>query len=165
MSTSFEFDEVDRFIAAVVGEPGSRVFYLQISRDATVVTLQLEKQQLIALCDQLNRVLADQPDTGTTSPVEAELVEPVVAEWLVGSMGFAVEDDPGAIMLVIDELGEDDTDLASARIRLTPDQARQFVGHGREAISGGRPSWRPAETRSTNPLLRGSRHPSLPLKG
>ena len=35
MSMFFEFDEVDTFTAAAIGEPGSRVFYLHARRAAS----------------------------------------------------------------------------------------------------------------------------------
>ena len=40
------FEDPDRFIAAAVGQPGSRVFYLQAREGTRVVTVRLEKVQV-----------------------------------------------------------------------------------------------------------------------
>ena len=63
MPVSFDFREPDRFTAGTVGEPGRRVFYLQAAEGPAVASLRLEKQQVTALADYLERVLADlRPD-------------------------------------------------------------------------------------------------------
>ena len=61
MSVFYEFDEVDTFTAAAVGEPGSRVFYLQARAGDQRVTVKCEKQQVTAIAQYLRRVLSDLP--------------------------------------------------------------------------------------------------------
>ena len=46
MGVFFEFDEVDTFTAAAIGEPGSRVFYLHARSGAQRVSVKCEKQQV-----------------------------------------------------------------------------------------------------------------------
>ena len=59
MTESFDFTEVDRFCAGALGEPGSRVFFLQVSADGALVSLKMEKQQVAALGEYLARILDD----------------------------------------------------------------------------------------------------------
>ena len=61
MSLFLEFDEVDTFAAAAVGEPGSRVFYLHARSGAQRVSVKCEKQQVSAISEYLRRVLSDLP--------------------------------------------------------------------------------------------------------
>jgi uncharacterized repeat protein (TIGR03847 family) len=79
MSDSFEFREVTHFTAGAIGEPGQRVFYLQIGDASSMVTVKLEKQQVKALAQFLKGVLDDLPST--SEPVAATpLISPTVPE-------------------------------------------------------------------------------------
>ena len=59
--SDFDLREPDRFTAGAVGEPGSRVFFLQAVEGTQVVSLRLEKQQVGALGQYLQGVLSDLP--------------------------------------------------------------------------------------------------------
>lgn len=157
MSSSFHFDEPDHFTAGTVGEPGRRVFYLQARQGGEVATLRLEKQQVAALSEYLGGILADLPDA-EPMPIGADLVEPVVAEWVVRTLAVAYEEADDRILLVAEELIEeplddlDDDDLlgsppelfaagdpASARFRLTRAQTAAFIATASELVTSGRP--------------------------
>jgi uncharacterized repeat protein (TIGR03847 family) len=148
VSTSFQFDAPDRFTAGTVGEPGHRVFYLQAAERGAVATLRLEKQQVAALAEYLAGILADLPDA-QDEPTDIDLEEPVVAEWVVGSLAVAYEEAADRILLVAEELvpeADDDDeepieppDPASARFRLTRDQVAAFIRRAAELVVSGRP--------------------------
>ena len=57
MSSSFEMPELDVLTTGTVGPPGQRVFFIQARRGAEVVSLRLEKQQVIAMADYLEGML------------------------------------------------------------------------------------------------------------
>ncbi len=145
MSSSFEMPEVDHLTAGAVGEPGHRVFYLQAGNQGQVVSLRLEKAQVAALVAYLVGMLAEMPGAGrgpgaTPSPADMELVEPVVAEWVVGSLGVSYEEDADRVVLVAEELVEEgDDDGAHARITATPDQVAALAARGADAVASGRP--------------------------
>ncbi|MGH2416786.1 MAG: DUF3090 family protein, partial [Candidatus Limnocylindria bacterium] len=44
----FIFDDPDRFLAGTVGEPGDRAFFLQARKDEALVSVGLEKVQVVA---------------------------------------------------------------------------------------------------------------------
>jgi hypothetical protein len=71
-----------------------------------LVSFKLEKQQVAALTEYLESVLADLPAPTSPVPSAPELVEPVVAEWTVGGIGIAVDEGSDRILLVIHELVE-----------------------------------------------------------
>ncbi|HEX7097326.1 MAG TPA: DUF3090 family protein, partial [Acidimicrobiales bacterium] len=74
---SFDLQEPDHFTTGAIGPKGQRVFYLQAREGDLVVTLKVEKQQVGALADYLERMLEDLPSTGPpTPPAAPELVEP-----------------------------------------------------------------------------------------
>lgn len=143
MST-FDLREPDRFTAGAVGEPGARVFFLQAVEGTQVVSLRLEKQQVGALGQYLQGVLNDLPVVPVTErPSDMDLVEPVVAEWVVGTLGVAYDTEADRIVLQADELvDEDDEDEEAAglaRFHLTRAQVVAFCEHADSLVAAGRP--------------------------
>ena len=143
MST-FDLRDPDRFTAGAVGEPGARVFFLQAVEGTQVVSLRLEKQQVGALGQYLQGVLNDLPVVPVTErPSDMELVEPVVAEWVVGTLGVAYDTEADRIVLQADELvdedEEGDEDGGLARFHLTRAQVVAFCEHAESLVAAGRP--------------------------
>ncbi len=138
MGTSFDLPEPDRFTAGTVGPPGQRVFFLQADGGGQVVTLRLEKTQVAALCRYLETMLADLPVPGPL-PTDMDLLEPVVPEWVVGSLGVTYDEEDDRIILVAEELVEEGDEAASAHFRATREQVAAFIRHGTEVVAAGRP--------------------------
>jgi uncharacterized repeat protein (TIGR03847 family) len=145
VGTSFDLTEPDRFTAGTVGPPGQRVFYLQAREAEQVVTLRLEKAQVAALAEYLASVLADlaMPEPGSL-PEDLELVEPVVAEWVVGQIGVVFDEDRDRMLVQAEELLEDtdedtEVDQGVARFGLTRAQVAAFVARAAELVAAGRP--------------------------
>lgn len=138
MSTSFEIPDADVLTAGAVGPPGQRIFFIQVRQGDQVVSLRLEKTQVAALVAHLRTVMADIPSPGEL-PVELDLVEPVVAEWVVGSLGVSYDEDSDRIILVAEELVEEGAEPARALIRATREQVAAFSLHGAAVVEAGRP--------------------------
>jgi uncharacterized repeat protein (TIGR03847 family) len=150
VSSDLEFDEPDRFTAGTVGPAGARVFYLQVRQHGAVASLRLEKQQVAALAEYLGGMLADLPAPSGELPADLSLIEPVVAEWVVGSLAVAYHEIDDRFLVVAEELvlveteegapePEEPPDGATARLHLTREQVAAFVPHAVELVSGGRP--------------------------
>lgn len=154
MSRSFDLPSPRHFTAAAIGEPGHRVFYVQAADDAVTVTLKLEKTQVAALAQYLAELLADLPPVAGEEVADAaDLVEPAVAEWVVGTIGVAVDEvsdrmvvtfqelraqDPGAELEDVADF--DDADDASlATFTITRSQAMGFVRRAAQLVASGRP--------------------------
>ena len=45
--TIHEFRSPRRFVAGTVGQPGDRTFYIQVSQDSRLMSVELEKQQVL----------------------------------------------------------------------------------------------------------------------
>jgi uncharacterized repeat protein (TIGR03847 family) len=144
-NASFEIDTPIVFTAGTVGEPGHRVFYMQVQGDGAVVTLKLEKQQIGALAEYLSGLLADLPTVDESSmPTLLDLVGPVVPEWTVGTLAVAWDELNDRMVLVAEELLTEDevegaAEPATARFRVTREQVAGFVARARELVAGGRP--------------------------
>ncbi len=152
MADSFDIPDPDRFTAGALGPPGQRVFYLQARGAGVLVSLKCEKQHVGALADYLAGILADLPavDLGAGGP-DRELIQPVTAEWAVGSLAVAWDESEDRVVLVIEELvvppeegaegeaGAEARPAATARLRLTREQVATFVATAAQLMEGGRP--------------------------
>ena len=153
MSGSFEFVDPDHFTTGTVGPPGERVFYLQAGSEGHMVSLRMEKAQVAALAQYLAQLLADLPAPEPEEvPATLDLVEPVVAEWVVGQLGVVFDDNRDRMLLraeemVLEEEGDDPPALdpldegeqGIARFALTRAQVAAFVVRAATVVSAGRP--------------------------
>ena len=157
MSESFDLSELVSFAAGTEGPVGQRVFYLQAVAGGRVVSLRLEKQQVALLADYLAHLLAT-VDLADSAPAHMpDLVEPVLAEWTVGSMVVAIDEAASRVIVVAEELALDDLDdddddddddlddldepeVAQARFALSRGQAEAFVSGARALVARGRPA-------------------------
>ena len=143
--SNFHFDNVDRFTAGTVGEPGARAFFLQTIAEGQTVSFRLEKQQVQALAEYLAGLLVDLPQAPEADvPTEMELIEPTVEEWVVGSIGVAYDEASERFVILLEELVNEDeslggSDVGEARIGLTIGQATALVPHATALITAGRP--------------------------
>ena len=156
MRQLFLFDPPTRFVAGTVGVPGDRTFYLQAVDQARVVSVALEKQQMVVLADRLDQLLDEIVSrTGTALPaVEADtdaLSQPIDEEFRVAAMGLAWDGDAGVVVIEAQApvesaeeaeqtLLEDVEDGPDAlRVRIGPREARAFVERARRLVASGRP--------------------------
>jgi uncharacterized repeat protein (TIGR03847 family) len=139
MSSSFEIPDVDHLTTGAIGPPGQRIFYLQARHAAQVVSLRLEKSQVAALVAYLAAMLADMPPPGDIPSTAMDLIEPVVAEWVVGSLGVTYDEDADRVLIVAEELVEEGEAPARAQITATREQVAALSVHGAQAVAAGRP--------------------------
>lgn len=155
MSVPFDFDQVDAFIPAAIGEPGQRVFYLQARHGNQVVTLRVEKEQVSMLGRYLGQLAgamgAPEPERDV-----AGLIEPVVPEWIVGTISVGVDEANKVIQVTTEELLPEDLeddidalldaelpdDAGVARFTLRLGQAAAFAEAAEELVAAGRPPCR-----------------------
>ncbi len=147
MSESHDFEAVDAFTVGAVGEPGARTFLFQARVGTVQVSVKCEKQQVAALSEYLQGVLADLPPVEDLAPVDLDLAAPFDPEWVAGTLSVAYDDVSDRIVILIEEVGppeEDDDDIlgpdrTSLRVRLTRAQVTALVRHTVDLVEAGRP--------------------------
>ncbi|MBO0731709.1 MAG: DUF3090 family protein, partial [Acidimicrobiaceae bacterium] len=142
MSESFDLPEADWTTVGTVGPPGQRTFYLQARQEGRVVTLKLEKQQVAALSTLLAELLADLAATPEVPDDEQlELVDPVEAEWTVGGMQLAYDEDADRVVLLAEEASDNEDDpTAVGRLSISRAFAAALARRGEELVASGRPA-------------------------
>jgi uncharacterized repeat protein (TIGR03847 family) len=156
MRQLYLFERPSRFVAGTVGVPGERTFYLQAVDGGRVISVALEKQQIVLLADRIEELLDEVvARTGTALPAaEADndaLEQPVDEEFRVAAMGLKWDGDSGLMVIEaqapvesIEEaeqsLLEDVEDGPDAlRVLIEAPVARAFVVRARKLVSAGRP--------------------------
>jgi uncharacterized repeat protein (TIGR03847 family) len=151
VSLFLEFDEVDTFAAAAVGQPGSRVFYLHARSGAQRVSVKCEKQQVSAISEWLRGVLNDLPppeDRPLRSALES--IDPGEQSFVLGPIGLGYDRSNDRLLVQLEELivsdadeddeAAEDPDRSHIRLYVTRGQATVFCEHADEIVAAGRPS-------------------------
>lgn len=145
-SDSYLFDDPRLFTVGAVGEPGSRVFFLQAHEEGTTVSVKCEKQQAEALAEHLEGVLADLPAVDPAEPPPLiEPLPPLSLEWVAGTMSIGWNPAAARVVLDVEELvdpEEPEEDPAHLRLQLTPSQVAAYVEQARSLAEAGRPTCR-----------------------
>ena len=139
---NFEIGEVESFTTGTIGPKGQRTFFLQAIYEGQAVSLKLEKQQVAAMADHLQNLLADLPEIEATEWTSAPtLLEPVEPMWAVGEMGAMYDNSSDNVIVMAQEIVEDpDLENAStATFLLGRAQTLAFIERAREVIEAGRP--------------------------
>lgn len=153
------FDPPERFVAGTVGEPGSRTFFLQARTGTTIVSVALEKQQLLVLAERVTQLLdevmsasGDDPVVPAVAPFatndDAPLEQPIVEEFRVGTMTLSWDEPDQRLVLEvfpvdaeIDPDADDETVRADEMlvVRVAAGQARAFCARAQSVVEAGRP--------------------------
>ncbi len=161
-----ELGPVDRITADALGEPGMRTFYLQARAGADLVTVVVEKEQVVLLSQSVLELLTEVPlETGPLDETELALEEPVDPLFHAGRLSIGYDPDGDRFLLEVTEFepgdeAEDEADeegLALADDPLTlglegePETIRLWASreqmlalsrHGAEVAERGRPTCR-----------------------
>src|SRR5688572_28243967 len=105
------FDPPERFVAVTVGAPGERTFFLQAREGARVVSVALEKQQVVALAERMDPLLDElmKADTREVVPAVAPLTlddadpleQPIVEESRAGTMTLSWDPDDERVVIEV----------------------------------------------------------------
>jgi uncharacterized repeat protein (TIGR03847 family) len=143
MTVFFQFEGVDAFVAGTVGEPGRRTFFLQIRTDSTVVTMKCEKQQVAAIAEHFEGILAElsnadqafEPHDG----VGDVFLPNADVQFVLGPIGLAYDRETDRFVVQLEEVpADDDAEPSSVRALLSQRQVEHFCRIADELVAAGR---------------------------
>jgi uncharacterized repeat protein (TIGR03847 family) len=111
-----ELGPVDRITTDAVGEPGQRTFYLQARAGGDLVTVVVEKEQVVLLSQSVLELLADVPlETGALDDADLSLEDPIDPRFRAGRLSIGYDPDQDRFLLEITEYdpNEDEQDEGS----------------------------------------------------
>lgn len=144
MARHIELNPATHLTIGTVGPPGERVFYLQGSRGADIVSLIIEKQQASMLASSLETLLEDLAEKYPADDRESvwtdmRLREPIEPLFRVGNMGLGFNEEVDKIIVVAYELVEEEEDANAVSFWSSRTQVQALIKHAREVVSAGRP--------------------------
>jgi uncharacterized repeat protein (TIGR03847 family) len=142
----YEFTNPDRFIAGTVGEPGERAFYLQVRASSRLFSVAVEKAQVQALSARLEVMIAEIRKTDPLMIIEklptddAPLESPIDAEFQIGAMSLAWDDDSKLICVELFELEDDEEESEGevAAVNISIAMAAAFSLRSKAVVNAGR---------------------------
>jgi uncharacterized repeat protein (TIGR03847 family) len=145
MTVFFQFDHAESFVAAAVGQPGRRTFFLQIRSDEHRVVLKCEKQQVGAMAEHFRSLLTAVPAAQFRPAAQGRLVEPVEPAFVLGPIGLAFDPDTARFIVQLDEMliddeGDEGVEPGSVRVLLDAGQVEVFCDQVEELLASGRPT-------------------------
>ena len=141
---NFEFTDADVVTLGTVGTPGRRVFLLQVQAANSLVTLKLEKQQVLALGNALIERLEELPVSGDV-PSDVDVQQPLEVAWVVGAMGLGYLDTLDRLVLdaveavPVDDEGNPTEPQGRLRVLVTREQGRALAIRATRLVNAGRP--------------------------
>ena len=149
-----EYPDPDRCVVDAVGEPGHRLFVIQVSQGDALTSVAVEKEQVRTLGRRIGEILDQLQELGQIEapvavPVDSgPLDAPIELEFRVGAIGLAWDQRRGAVQLELfsvdlgegneEEEGEEDDRNVLVQIWLHPRRARAFSERARRVVASGR---------------------------
>jgi uncharacterized repeat protein (TIGR03847 family) len=142
----YEFTTPERFVAGTVGQPGERAFYLQIRSNARLFSVAVEKAQVQAISARLEVMLAEIRKSNPLMITEklpiddAPLESPIDAEFQIGAMSLAWDEESKLICVELFELEDDEEDSEGevVEINVTVAMAAAFAARSKAVVNAGR---------------------------
>jgi uncharacterized repeat protein (TIGR03847 family) len=159
------FDPPERFVTGTVGPPGQRTFFLQARSGSRIVSVSLEKQQVVALAERVDQLLDEVMSSQSTegivpalAPLDLEdsepLEQPIEEEFRAGTMTLSWDPDDERVVIEVfpfteaavvspeqvDEDFEEPEPDEIFLVRLDAGTARAFVKRAERVVEAGRPT-------------------------
>ena len=140
------FSRPDRFITGTVGEPGERAFYVQLRNNSRLFSVAVEKAQVQAIAERLDVMISEIRKSNPLISIEKSLIDdaplesPVDAEFQVGAMSLAWDEESTLISIELYELEDDEEDSEGKilEVNITIGMASAFSARSRAVVSAGR---------------------------
>jgi uncharacterized repeat protein (TIGR03847 family) len=143
----YELNPVSAITVGAIGRPGRRTFFLQAIGGGQTISLKMEKEQVAALAQGIDRILEEleqqevQATSSTEEPDILELDEEEAAgsSFVVGQIGLGFDQLSHQLVLVIQEIAFTEEEPAIARLWASPGQMRALSRQAKEIVAQGRP--------------------------
>ena len=141
----YDLKPVDTMMVGTEGPPGQREFFLQARKNAVLITVLMEKEQVALLSNSILNLLADIADL---PPIDASEVPDVILEYpteplfRVRQMGLGYEKAEQLFALFLQGMlaaEEEEEDLPVVRLWATGAQMQVFSDRALQVVEAGRP--------------------------
>jgi uncharacterized repeat protein (TIGR03847 family) len=142
----YEFTRPERFVAGTVGEPGERAFFLQLRSSSRLFSVAVEKAQVQAMSARLDVMINEIRKTNPLLTIEkfsiddAPLESPIDAEFQIGAMSLAWDEETQLICVELFELEDDEEEGEGevVEINISVGMAAAFAARSKAVVNAGR---------------------------
>ena len=142
----YEFTRPERFVAGTVGEPGERAFYLQLRSSSRLFSVAVEKAQVQAMSARLDVMINEIRKNNPLLTIEkfsiddAPLESPIDAEFQIGAMSLAWDEETQLICVELFELEDDEEEGEGevVEINISVGMAAAFAARSKAVVNAGR---------------------------
>lgn len=142
-----EFDRPDRCVVGTIGQPGNRLFLIQVAQGSRLAAVALEKQQARLLgvrvgevLDRLAELGHDVPEASASADM-GPLDAPVTVAFRAAAIGLAWDQERGRLVLeLFSEEADESGESSLLQVLLTPSMAREFASRAELVVASGRPA-------------------------
>jgi uncharacterized repeat protein (TIGR03847 family) len=140
------FSQPERFVTGTVGEPGERAFYIQLRSGSRLFSVAVEKAQVQAITARIDVMVAEIRKSNPLLTIEkfakddAPLESPVDAEFQIGAMSLAWDEEQKLICIELYELEEDEEDSEGevVEVNISVGMAAAFSIRSKAVVNAGR---------------------------
>ena len=141
------FNDPDRFVTGTVGEPGERAFFIQASHSNRLISVALEKAQVQAIAARLEIMVSEVKKSDPLVSIlkiandDQPLQSPIDAEFQVGAISLAWDEETQRICLELYELEDDEEEESDGEVlevNITLALAISFAHRSKAVVSAGR---------------------------
>lgn len=143
----WEFGSPDRCIVGTVGQPGNRLFLIQVAQKNRLAAVAVEKQQVLLLGMRVTEVLDQLAELGhqvppTHAPFDmGPLDAPVDVVFRASAVGLAWDQETERLvieLISVDQEEEDSGESSLVQVRLNTAMAREFAARAAVVVASGR---------------------------
>ena len=142
-----EFDRPDRCVVGTIGQPGNRLFLIQVAQGSRLAAVALEKQQARLLGVRVGEVLDRLAELGHDVPEASDSADmgpldaPVTVAFRAAAIGLAWDQERGRLVLeLFSEEADESGESSLLQVLLTPSMAREFASRAELVVASGRPA-------------------------
>lgn len=133
----YRFVYPENFTVGAIGNPGERLFFIQIKDKQKILTLKVEKQQVSAISYGLRKVFKKEE---YDEALEGALIdEPLDINARVESIDIDINTEVGEVILKFYSIDSDGAEV-SIEVILVKHQALLFAQAGEKLVNQGRPT-------------------------
>ncbi len=139
MSSDFNFELPEQVALGALGEPGNRVFIIQVRDQSEHLTLKLEKTQVAGLVKSIAMILGEIDRLGHL-PKAFPVVPPLEPHFAVGEIEVAQISNSDRVLIDFTEYADLDSLPKKVRLQISKELAGTLAIQGTELIEAGRPT-------------------------
>lgn len=138
------FTHPDRCIVGTVGEPGSRLFLIQVAQGSTLAAVAIEKEQAQLLGRRIGEILDQLAALGHDVPPRRQAKDlgpldvPLSVDFRAGAIGLAWDGGRNAVQIELFPVEVDENQAELLQVWLQPGLAREFSARTEVIVASGR---------------------------